>query len=72
MCAKDYDGFGADLLCDFAADFLEFGVGWVAGVFHDVWATVCDRKNTGVRVIFAGRGVFEMGFVIASSELGLA
>ena len=40
MAGEDYDGFGADLMGDFLANFLEFDIGWVRGFFYYCWAAV--------------------------------
>jgi len=39
VCGEDDDGFGFYFVCDFVADGLEFGVGWVGVVFEEVRAS---------------------------------
>ena len=36
VCGEDDYGFGFYFVCDFVADGLEFGVGWVGVVFEEV------------------------------------
>lgn len=47
MGGEDYDGFRLDFGGDLLADFLEFGVGWVIYIFHDVGAAMAQKIDWG-------------------------
>lgn len=55
MCREDNHSFGFDLLSDFLADFLEFGIGWMVVVFNDVRSAMREEVDWCAR--HCGRGI---------------
>jgi len=69
---EDEDGFWADGVCDFVAEFAELDRGWMVVVFHDIGPAVAEEVNWCARHRCTDVGEPETDLIVCSMCSGFS